>query len=96
MTDRAIPCPRCNGRKVHEIHPTLPCHDCEGSGTIPDRRLATPNDRAVEAIKALCIEDMQAYENLVAGNATNIEYEHGVSRAAFTYYRIINEEAGNG
>ena len=49
MTDRMIVCPECNG-DTGDGYRCATCFD----GTIPDRRRATPNDRAVDRIKALC------------------------------------------
>ena len=48
---RMIECPVCCGLSRCDGTNSLSCHRCGSSGTIPDRRRATPNDRAVERIK---------------------------------------------
>ncbi len=54
MTDRVIPCPGCNGHggdcDADDMGGTVSwqCASCFGSGTIPDRRAPSANDRAVD------------------------------------------------
>jgi hypothetical protein len=78
MTD--IICPVCN-------RDNWPCMKCGSTGTIPDRRKPTPNDRAVERIKAHCTPH---------GGECWGPFEEGQEDIAKRVLNIINEETSRG
>jgi hypothetical protein len=59
---------------------------CGSTGTIPDRRRATPNDRAVERIKKMTQHDARR----------DNDYGRGFDLAVATIQDIINEETSRG
>lgn len=48
---KRIPCPWCVASDELQPMPQHLCNVCKGTGTIPDRREPTANDRAIAEIK---------------------------------------------
>ena len=84
MPDRMIQCPECEGRGDPGC---VTCHQYGfdiNTGTIPDRRKPTANDRAVERIKAWAQPTTKEW-------VTRYDYELEQTKADLL--RIIREEA---
>ena len=75
---KMIPCPECAKYGLH-----FPCGNCDGSGSMEDRRAPSAAERAVERIKARCEQEMDA----------DVFHAVGGRVLANIIATIINEEA---
>lgn len=94
MTDRVIPCPKCEGTGGH-YKPIATCSTCQGSGTIPDRRAVSAAERAVDALRevyraAVSVVYHAKREQLQGAEVARLD------AAMIEYERIYREEASRG